>query len=173
LLLICLGLIFGLSVFSLIAIASFAAEPSVAKLPTLTFDGQTLNLAWEGGVPDAPIREYLPAGETLDTWHHLASIREYADLDNPAALAGKKLDFARQSYPNSPTNISTDSQTGEATIDFVAWPADQSFIEFNVFKYAKRPAAASSPSNTPSVPMKICPPSSKSCPTCANESSLK
>jgi hypothetical protein len=28
--------------------------------------------------------------------------------------------------------------TGEVIVDFVTWPADHAFVEFNVFKYARR-----------------------------------
>jgi hypothetical protein len=29
--------------------------------------------------------------------------------------------------------------TGEVIVDFVTWPEDQAFVEFNVFKYSRKP----------------------------------
>jgi hypothetical protein len=29
--------------------------------------------------------------------------------------------------------------TGEVIVDFVTWPADRAFVEFNIFKYARKP----------------------------------
>ena len=106
---------------------------------TLEFDGQTLELAWEGGEPGSTIREFIPAGETLEKWTHLASIREYAAIDDPRALAADTLKLTRDTYPDTPSNIIENPTTGDTIIDFAAWPDDNSFLEFNVFKYSKRP----------------------------------
>src|SRR5262249_49725865 len=53
----------------------------------LAFDGQILVFAWQGGNPGETVREYLPAGEKLESWTKLASIREYPKLDDPRASA--------------------------------------------------------------------------------------
>ncbi len=45
----------------------------------------------------------------------------------------------KKEYPDSPSSIIENPQTGEVIVDFVVWPADASFVEWNVFKYAKRP----------------------------------
>jgi hypothetical protein len=34
--------------------------------------------------------------------------------------------------------VSENPKTGEVVVDFVTWPADESFVEFNVFKYGRR-----------------------------------
>jgi hypothetical protein len=118
---------------------AFANEPAATPAKTLQFDGQTLTLAWEGGEPGSTIREFIPAGETLEKWTHLASIREYAAIDDPRALAAQTLKLTRDTYPQTPSNIIEDPTTGDTIIDFAAWPDDNSFLEFNVFKYSKRP----------------------------------
>ncbi len=116
-----------------------AKEPTPAPPKTLEFDNQILHLAWQGGEPGEPIREYIPKGETLDHWTHLASIREFSGLDDPGELAADTLKLTRESYPNTPSSSIENPTTGDTIIDFCAWPADQSFLEYNVFKYSKRP----------------------------------
>jgi hypothetical protein len=135
--------------FNILVMAKAAAEPTLSTAPSfataksLSFDGQTLNLAWEGGTADAPIREYIPAGENLDKWTHLASVREYvgrewADLNDPRELAAGTLETVKQTYPGAPHNMAENPDTGETVIDFLVGPPDGSFVEYNVFKYSKR-----------------------------------
>lgn len=131
--------------FNILVMAKAAAEPSITTEPSLatakslTFDGQTLNLAWEGGTAEAPIREYIPAGENLEKWTHLASIREWTDLNDPRELAAGTLETVKQTYPGAPHNMAENPDTGETVIDFLVGPPDGSFVEYNIFKYAKRP----------------------------------
>lgn len=131
--------------FNILVMAKAAAEPSVTTEPflstakSLTFDGQTLNLAWEGGTTEAPIREYIPAGENLEKWTHLASIREWVDLNDPRELAAGTLETVKQTYPGAPHNMAENPDTGDTVIDFLVGPPDGSFVEYNIFKYAKRP----------------------------------
>lgn len=136
LLVVYLGLMF---VASGTTAAAKESSPAAPPAKTLEFDGQTLVLAWEGGEPGSPIREYIPAGETLDHWTHLASIREFASIDDPRALAAKTLEGVRQTYLDTPSTIMEDPTSDDTIIDFVAWPDDKSFAEYNVFKYSKRP----------------------------------
>lgn len=118
---------------------ALAEDPVEAPAKTLEFDNQTLQLAWEGGEPGNPIREYIPAGESLEHWTHLASVREYADLHNPGALAAETLKLARDTYTNTPGGSIENPTTGDTIIHFCTWPNDESFLEYNVFKYSKRP----------------------------------
>ena len=118
---------------------ALAKDPVDTPVKTFEFDGQTLQLAWEGGEPGEPIREYIPAGESLDHWTHLASVREYDGLNNPGELAAETLKVARDSYPNTPGGSIENPTTGDTIIHFCAWPNDESFLEYNVFKYSKRP----------------------------------
>ena len=114
-----------------------AAEPT-APPQSLRFDNQTLNLAWQGGTPDAPIYEYVPAGENLDRWTRLASIREYHSIENAKALAEGTLQDVKQNYPGAPTQIVENPNNGDVMIDFLVGPPDGSFVEYNVIQYSKR-----------------------------------
>jgi hypothetical protein len=93
------------------------AEAAALQRESVSFDGQTLVLASQSENPGEPVKEYIPANEELRSWTRLASIRE---------------------YPNARHAVIENPQTGEVVIDFVTWPEDQSFVEFNVFKYSRR-----------------------------------
>jgi hypothetical protein len=106
---------------------------------TVQFDGETLTLAYEGEQSGDTIKEFLPAGQKLDSWTKLAAIRQYAGLDDPLALAAQTIKQLKKDYPLSPSSIIQNPKTGEVIVDFVVWPEDASFVEFNIFKYRRRP----------------------------------
>jgi hypothetical protein len=102
------------------------------------FDGGELVLAWEGENPGEVVREFIPAGQNLDSWTKLASIRAISSSDDPKLLAGALVPRLKEQNPLSPSAIIENPGTGAVIVDFVVWPADASFVEFNVFKYEKR-----------------------------------
>jgi hypothetical protein len=117
-----------------------AADTNPAPPQSVTVDGQTLNLAWQGGTPDEPIYEYIPDGEDLDTWTHLASIRKYHSINDAKALAAGTIQAVKQNYPGAPTQMVENPTSGNVMIDFLVGPPDGSFVEYNVFQYSQRPA---------------------------------
>lgn len=123
---------------TLVATVNRAAEPAPPQ--SLRFDNQGLNLAWQGGTTDEPIYEYIPAGENLDRWTHLASIREYHSINDLKALAQGTVDAVKQNYPGAPIQLVENPINGDVMIDFLVGPPDGSFIEYNVFQYSKRHA---------------------------------
>lgn len=132
-------------VFGLLALLG-GLKPSHAKAPQpasspqqVEFDGQTMNLAWTNENPEAPIVEYLPKGETLEKWTHLASIRRYPELEDAQKLAKLTVDEVAKAYPGAPTNLADDPNGTGAVIEFVVTAPDDSFAEYNIFKYAKDP----------------------------------
>jgi hypothetical protein len=113
-----------------------SAEPPAA----VEFDGQTLHLAWQSENPELPVSEFIPEGETLEKWTRLASIRRYPDLDDAQELAKLTVEEVAKSYPGSPTNLVDDPHSSDAIIEFVVNAPDDSFAEYNLFKYAKDPS---------------------------------
>jgi hypothetical protein len=115
-----------------------ALEKSPPKKESVTFDEKRLYLAVEGDNPGETVKEYLPEGQKLDSWEQLASIREYAQLDDPKAVAENLVRLLKQQNPSAPHQLVQKQDTREVMVDFVTWPADVSFVEFNVFKYSKK-----------------------------------
>jgi hypothetical protein len=114
------------------------AEAEALQQETVSFDGQTLLLASRSENPGETVKEYIPAGEELRSWTRLASIREYPALNDPKAVVANLIKALKQQNPESRHAVIENPKTGEVVIDFVTWPADQSFVEFNVFKYSRR-----------------------------------
>jgi hypothetical protein len=131
--------IFVLAILALAARAVCAEDKPPKVGQAVQFDGETLTLAYEGEQSGDTIKEFLPAGQKLDSWTKLAAIREYAGLDDPLALAAQTVKQLKKDYPLSPSSIIQNPKTGEVIVDFVVWPEDASFVEFNIFKYQKRP----------------------------------
>ncbi len=46
----------------------------------------------------------------------------------------------KQNYPGAPTMILENPKNSDVMVDFLVGPPDASFVEYNVFLYAKRPA---------------------------------
>lgn len=123
----------------LAALAAFAANAqALDALPgarALSFDGKRLVHAAEGKTAVELWREFVPPGETLERWTKLASVREYPSHRDPKALAGELVRALKQRYPGAPFALIENKATGEVIVDFVVWPDDRAFTEFNVFRY--------------------------------------
>lgn len=129
-------------VLALAAVPATAAEPAgkpAAPQESVTFDGLTLVLSWQGNIPGGTAREFVPAGEKPDAWTRLASIRSYAGAPDPKALAVSLVQGVKAESPQAPCSIRQDAATGDVLVDYVFWPADNSSVEFNVFRFSKGP----------------------------------
>jgi len=127
----------------LAALLIVASAPALAldALPgakAVSFDGKRLAHAAEGRTPVELWREFVPPGETLARWTRLASIREYPGHRDPKALAGELVKALKQRYPGAPFAILENPSSGDVIVDFVAWPDDRAFTEFNLFRYGRR-----------------------------------
>ena len=129
--------------FGLISLAA-AVSPVQAKAPQeaavpkyVKFAGKQLNLAWQSENPELPVAEFIPEGETLEKWTHLASIRRFPEIGDAQGLAKMTVEQVAEQYPGAPTNIQNDPKGNDAVIEFVVNAPDDSFAEYNLFKYAK------------------------------------
>jgi hypothetical protein len=114
------------------------AAADALQQESVSFDGLTLVLASQHENPGESVKEYIPAGEELRSWTKLASIREYPELNDPKAVVANLIKALKQQNPKSQHAVIENPKTGEVVVDFVTWPADESFVEFNVFKYGRR-----------------------------------
>lgn len=127
------------AVILVLGIPALSEEPAAKKKEVVRFDGQTLTLAWEGNNPDESVKEYIPEGEKLESWKKLASIREYPKSNDPKALATELVQTLKKQNPNAPSSMIENPKTGEVMVDFITMPPNNSFVEFNVFKYGPKP----------------------------------
>jgi hypothetical protein len=132
------ALAFGIIVFAASGAPAEAKAPQEGGVPKyVRFDGKRLNLAWESENPEQPVAEFIPEGETLEKWTHLASIRRFPGLDDPQQLAKLTIDQINEQFPGAPTNLVDNPKGDDAIIEFVVNAPDDSFAEYNLFKYGK------------------------------------
>ena len=114
-----------------------AATDEANETEQVTFDGQKLKLAFDADSEGDTIKEYIPNGQTLKKWTKLASIRGYPQLNDAHELAAAVVREVEEKNPKADAHLTQNEETGETVIDFVVWPEDKSFVEFNVFKFHK------------------------------------
>jgi len=114
-----------------------AAADGATQTEQITFDGQKLKLAFDATSEGDTIKEYIPDGEKLQKWTKLASIGEYPKLNDAHELAAAVVREVEEKNPKADAHLKHNEETGETVIDFVVWPEDKSFVEFNVFKFKK------------------------------------
>jgi hypothetical protein len=85
------------------------------------------------------MKEFIPAGEKLESWTKFAALLEYPKLSDPKAVVANLVRALKQQNPDAPSSVIENPKTGEVIVDFVTWPPDNKFAEFNVFKYSKKP----------------------------------
>ncbi len=116
----------------------FAGEKPEEKKAQVSFDGKTLVLAAEGKNPGESVKEFIPKGQKLDSWTQLASIREYSKLNDPKAIAENLVKALKLQNPRAPHQMMQNPKTGAYLVDFITWPRDGAYVEFNIFKYEKK-----------------------------------
>jgi hypothetical protein len=114
-----------------------ATSDDTTQTEQITFDGQKLKLAFDANSEGDTIKEYIPDGEKLQKWTKLASIREYPKLNDAHELAAAVVRAVEEKNPKADAHLKQNDETGQTVIDFVVWPEDKSFVEFNVFKFHK------------------------------------
>jgi len=106
---------------------------------TVEFNGETLTLAWEDkDVFGDTIKEFIPADQTLDNWTRLAAAFEYPKIDDPREFAEGMVEQLTKDNPKTEYELLVNSESGEVILDFVAYPEDGSYAEFDVFQYRKK-----------------------------------
>lgn len=112
--------------------------PSEAK-PTV--DGELFEKIFMGSSsPSNKLIEYVRDEESFEKWTKLVgyAYKKVPGLDNsPTKFAGALGQTVKTSNPGAQFQIAENPATGEVLIDFLTWPKDGSYMEFNVFKIKK------------------------------------
>ncbi len=101
------------------------------------FGEEQFELAYELETATNDMKEYLLPGESLKKWTKLVGIYKYPQIHDPRAFAEHMGEMVQAQNPRARSYVGFDPQTGEATIDFVTWPIDNKFVEFNLFKFKR------------------------------------
>ncbi len=88
------------------------------------------------------LQEFIRPGESLQSWTRLIGLRlQHVPGADPLALAVALHRTVLQNNPQAQAVVATNEARTEGVTDFLTWPADGSYLEFNIFRYA-RPAGA-------------------------------
>jgi hypothetical protein len=107
----------------------------------ITLDGESFTKKFVGAPPNGDkLIEFVRENETFENWTKLIGYR-YQHLplidNDPTKAAVGMAQILKNINPAAQSNIIVSKEKNEAIIDFLTWPADQSYMEFNIFRYAK------------------------------------
>ncbi len=113
----------------------------LASDDVVIIDGESFANTFVGSPPNGDkLVEFMRKGETFENWTKLVGYRyqHLSRLDNDPQKAALGLErIVKQNNPKAQTRVITNKRTNEAIIDFLTWPKDGKYMEFNVFRYAK------------------------------------
>lgn len=125
---------FILTLFAVNAMTLPAFAASAIEL-----NGTRYELAFVNELPTRSLNEYIPPGETLDKWTKMLALHIYHNQQiSPEQFALELMKLVVKLNPDAPKPaIAGKSSQGDIVIDFVTWPQDKAYIEYNVFKFKK------------------------------------
>ncbi|MBK9447190.1 MAG: hypothetical protein IPO00_14610 [Betaproteobacteria bacterium] len=133
--------IFMLRLFQTLLFSIFLTQIAFAAELTPTLDGESFTNQFVGKQPNGDkLLEFVRPTESFNNWTKLVGYRyqQLPALSNDPmkyALAMERL--VKQTNPQAAVKISRNEQSGEAIVDFLTWPQDQSYMELNVFRFWK------------------------------------
>lgn len=128
-------------VLMLLTVLVISVQPVAAQDFAVTFDGEQFTKMFVGNSPNGDkLLEFVRENETFDNWTKLVAFR-YQQLpkagNDPMKVAAGMFKVVKASNPNALAKVIVSEQKSEALIDFLIWPKDVSYLEFNIFRYAK------------------------------------
>lgn len=117
------------------------ARAALAQDSDLVFDGEPFARRFATGQPNGDkLVEFVRDGESLEQWTKLIAYR-YQHLprlgNEPRQVVAGMARVVMANNPQAQSRITFDKKSNEAVIDFLTWPPDKRFLEFNVFRYAR------------------------------------
>lgn len=125
------------------ALCAFAAPARGAEaVVSVQFDGESYASQFASAVPGMNLVEYVRGDETVDNWTKLLAVRQWPEHREPAAAAAELARRLNEANPLARYRLLTKEDGQEALIDFLTWPQDGAYMEFNIFRYMKQPGSA-------------------------------
>jgi hypothetical protein len=115
--------------------------PALLATEHITIDGETFSREFVGGPPNGDkLIEFVRESESIDKWTRLVGYRyqHLPGMDNdPVKVAQGVAQVVKASHPEGRTSIIANPKDNEALLDFLILSPDKTFMEFNVFRYAR------------------------------------
>lgn len=129
------------SIGAVLFFAFCLVQTAIAQESLITLDSETFTKQFVGNPPNGDkLLEFIREAETFEKWSKIVGIR-YQQLpgvgNDPKRVAQGMAQIVKTTNPNANSRIIVNEQTSEAIIDFLTWPSNGAFLEFNVFRYAK------------------------------------
>lgn len=98
--------------------------------------GVVVRPAYTNSSDNGYLKEYLPAGQSLDTWTNLFGVRCFRDLDSPKDYIARLGDEYHKKYPHMKFASGGQQSRSRYFIDFLAYPLDKktNYLEWNFFR---------------------------------------
>ena len=82
------------------------------------------------------LKEYLPAGQNLDTWTNLFGVRCFKNLDSPKDYIARLRNEYHKKYPHMKFASGGQQSKNRYFIDFLAYPLDEKskYLEWDFFR---------------------------------------
>lgn len=119
----------------------FFGRCAVAQVSTPVLDGESFTKRFVGQPPNGDrLLEFVREHESFEDWTKLIGYR-YQQLpgieNDPRKMAVGMARAVKAANPQAQSRVAVNERTNEALIDFLTWPPDGRFMEFNVFRLTK------------------------------------
>lgn len=123
----------------LLLLLSFGIQCALAQV--VSVDGERFTKKFVGKPPGGDkLLEFVRESESFEQWTKLVGFRyqQVPGLGNdPVQMAFALAQKVKASNPKAQSGVITNKDKTEAIVDFVTWPPDAKFMEFNVFRYVR------------------------------------
>ncbi len=118
-----------------------ALSSVLAQGMPVVLEGEHFTKKFIGTPPNGDkLIELIREHETFERWTRLVAFR-YQKLpalgNDPKHVAQALANSIKSVNPQAPSKMLFNGKTNEAIVDFLTWPADGKFMEFNLFRYAR------------------------------------
>ena len=122
---------------------SAAADDSFVEPRELEFAKETYIGRFVAVNEHEKLAEFTRAGDPLEDWQKLVAVRHYPLANGtPAQAAAAVVRALQATNPLAKFQLLVKEDGSEALVDFITWPKDGTYAEFNAFRYIKKPNQA-------------------------------
>ena len=129
-----------------ILVAFFLASTSggaLAATEVVRIAGDVFEIAYSGATDEASIKEFVPAGETIQNWSTMVAVRHFKNPQSPEEYIRNVAAEYRKTMPHMRFAMSQLEQDDAWDIDFIIYNRGQQtggFVEWNYFRAERREA---------------------------------
>ena len=128
------------SIVFAVAMALTCSGTSAAE-EVVQVGGDVFQLAFSESTDVGSIKEFVPAGETIENWSTMVAARYFDNVDSPEEYIRNMAEEYRRTMPHMRFAVSQLEQGGAWDIDFIIYPRGEEtggFVEWNYFRAQQR-----------------------------------